>query len=93
MGAGIGSCDESGAFLDVSLAAGTYDVENLHVIDANVAGESRDETVLVGSVVGLRTGSSLSSLTIRGPDVGRASCALRRSGAGHVSVACGVSIR
>ncbi|MBN1419444.1 MAG: right-handed parallel beta-helix repeat-containing protein [Planctomycetes bacterium] len=67
MGAGNGTCDASILSRTVHLAPGMYDVGLLDLSrDVSLIGAGQDETIIVGTITGLRTGSRLSDLTVTG---------------------------
>ena len=68
MGAENGNCGESRSQrLRVHLAAGEYDAENLTLAhDVSLHGAGAQESAIRGTVVGLRTGASLSDVTVTG---------------------------
>ena len=62
----LGICDSPGGKArSIHLAAGTYHVERLDLRrNVSVEGAGEEETILLGTVFGLQTGSSLSHLTV-----------------------------
>jgi len=66
MGADTGTCDSAGSSERmVHLAAGRYGMEGLTLAwGQSIRGEGEEETVLEGTVWGLRTGSTLSQVTV-----------------------------
>jgi hypothetical protein len=62
----LGICDSlGGKARSIHLAAGTYDVVMLDLQrNVSVEGAGEEETILLGTVFGLKTGSSLSHLTV-----------------------------
>jgi hypothetical protein len=66
MGAPLGTCAGAGSPTRlIQLGPGSYSVDGLHLArGASIEGAGADTTTLRGTVVGLRTGSSLSGVTV-----------------------------
>ena len=66
MGADTGVCEVPGERQRLlRLAAGTYNIEGLNLVPrVSVEGVSEEETVIEGTVLGLRTGAVLSHVTV-----------------------------
>jgi parallel beta-helix repeat protein len=72
MGADFGTCAEEGVPERlVRLAPGTYEISGSSLImGASLAGSGTEETIIEGTVIGLRTGRRISSLTVKGGSSG-----------------------
>lgn len=67
MGADTGTCGERGSTRIVDLEPGTYNTGPLNLTPGvSLQGAGRDETVIEGSLLGVRTGAFVSDLTVTG---------------------------